>query len=257
MTWHPSEEDLILHRYGDAEAGETDRMDAHLAACPACRREWQDLAETLALVDGARVPEPRQGFEADLWGRLSRRLPARRRARWSAGSMGWVAGWAAAVALMTGAGFVASREMGAGAGRVPETAAGMSPARASAVRERVLLSALNDHFRQTEVLLVELLNAPDTETAELDFERASADDLLASGRLYRQTARQTGDVRLTEMLDDLEGVLVEVARSPQRVGPREVDAWRSRIDDNGLLFKVRAVNHEIRDRQHVLMTESE
>jgi hypothetical protein len=123
---------------------------------------------------------------------------------------------------------------------------------ALSARERVLLTALTDHFSQAELLLVELLNAP-AEPVALDFERSAADDLVASGRLYRQTARQTGDVEFAQLLDDLEGVLVEVARSPEPLDREDFESLRARIDDDGLLFKVRAVTTEVRDRQQTLI----
>ena len=45
------------------------------------------------------------------------------------------------------------------------------------------------------------MNAPESGGgAEFDFERASADDLVSSGRLYRETARQNGDLQLAQML---------------------------------------------------------
>jgi hypothetical protein len=50
------------------------------------------------------------------------------------------------------------------------------------------------------------------------------------------------------MLDDLEPVLVEVARSPVRLDQQDRDWLRTRIDDDNLLFKVRAVTSDIRER---------
>ena len=67
---------------------------------------------------------------------------------------------------------------------------------ASATRERVLLSALGDHFEQTENLLVEIKNAPDATHVDLGFEQQTARDLVAAGRLYRETATQDGDLEL-------------------------------------------------------------
>jgi hypothetical protein len=90
------------------------------------------------------------------------------------------------------------------------------------------------------MLLVELMNGPDRATADFEFARTTADDLVASGRLYRATAVSTGHRRLAAVLEDLEPVLVEVARSPEQVDSATVRSLRARIDDDGLLFKVRA-----------------
>jgi len=49
------------------------------------------------------------------------------------------------------------------------------------------------------------------------------------------------------MLDDLEPVLVEVARSSDRMADRERDWLRTRITDDNLLFKVRAMSTDLKD----------
>ena len=93
---------------------------------------------------------------------------------------------------------------------------------------------------------IELRNAPDVDA--LNVERVTADDLIAAGRLYRQTAEYTGHAGLVRMLDDLEPVLVEVARGADRMAERDRQWLRTRIEDDNLLFTVRAVNSDIRER---------
>ena len=67
-----------------------------------------------------------------------------------------------------------------------------------AARERVLLTALDDHFQRSEMLLIEVMNASASSSGdELGFERDTADDLVASSRLYRQTAAN-GNARLAQ-----------------------------------------------------------
>jgi hypothetical protein len=51
------------------------------------------------------------------------------------------------------------------------------------------------------------------------------------------------------VLDDVQTVLTEVARGPENPGKQDLAAIRSRIEDDDLLFKVRAVTNDIRDRQ--------
>jgi hypothetical protein len=75
----------------------------------------------------------------------------------------------------------------------------------------------------------------------------SADELVAAGRLYRQTAEDTGEQR-TQLLDEVEPVLVEVARNPERLIASDRQWLRTRIDDDALLFKVRAAASDVRER---------
>jgi hypothetical protein len=58
-------------------------------------------------------------------------------------------------------------------------------------------------------------------------------------------------------LEDLEAVLVEVARSPRALRAQEMDALRTRIEQDDLIFKVRVVTDEIRERQKTISTVSE
>jgi hypothetical protein len=49
------------------------------------------------------------------------------------------------------------------------------------------------------------------------------------------------------MLDDLEPVLVELARSPDRIDDQEREWLRARITDDNLLFKVRAMSTDLKE----------
>ena len=60
--WHPSDEDLILHFYGEAHAADARRIAEHVDQCAACRAAWMELDETLRLVDQARVRDRHRGL---------------------------------------------------------------------------------------------------------------------------------------------------------------------------------------------------
>jgi hypothetical protein len=81
-------------------------------------------------------------------------------------------------------------------------------------------------------------------------------DLVAAGRLYRETAKQNGDLELTTVLEDLERVLVDVAGSPERMNASDLKSLRARIEDDSLLFKVRALTTAVREREKTLTTQS-
>ncbi|HET9369227.1 MAG TPA: hypothetical protein VFO19_03240 [Vicinamibacterales bacterium] len=248
---HLSEDDLILRYYGETDADDTARTDAHLKACAICRDAWADLTETMKLVDAAPVPEPGPAFERVMWARVQQALPPKRMPFWSLRRLVPAAGLAATVVALVGLGWMWRSAI------EPAGSTGAARTDAAAVRERVLLTALDGHFEQTEMLLVELMNAPGDDQTELAFERSAADDLVTSGRLYRATAEQNGDIRLVRVLEEIETVLVDVARSPQKIDPVDLQSLRGRIDDENLLFKVRAVTNEIRGRQQSMNPVSE
>jgi hypothetical protein len=76
---------------------------------------------------------------------------------------------------------------------------------------------------------------------------------LAANRLYRETALRTGDTATAALLGDLERVLVDVAASPSTLTQGDLDEVRRRIDSNGLLFKVRVVSSDVRERQRAAL----
>lgn len=260
---HLTDEQLILHFYGEDTIDAEAEVDAHLSTCATCQATWAEIRDTLKMVDAASVPEPPQGFERVMWARIEQALPPRRRP-----SSIWRFMWipiTAAAAIVLAVGYVSIRNAhqpatttaSSGTGLTPVAARTTKPPDPAKTRERVLLTALDDHFQQMQVLLTELMNTPDNVRGELAFERASADDLVASGRMYRVTAEQNGDMQLAHMLEDLDSVLVEVARSPQKVNAADMKSIRSRIEGQSLLFKVRAVSNEIHNRQRDLLIADE
>jgi hypothetical protein len=255
---HLTDDDLILHFYGELPPVEAARVDGHLRACASCHDAWAELGETLKLVDAAAIPEPPDGFERVMWAKVQQALPVPRRSSfWTWRQVVPIASLAAVVVLA-----VTLSYKGPGKAPGPAVRPEMAPMVKTVVdpnrtSERVLLTALDGHFEQTELLLTELLNAPEDGAAGFDYERATADDLVASGRLYRMTAEQIGKQHLAAILEDLEPVLMEIARSPEKSNRKALKSLRSQIGDDDLLFKVRAVTNEIRERQQEMITTHE
>jgi hypothetical protein len=116
------------------------------------------------------------------------------------------------------------------------------------VRERVLLIAVGDHLERSQMVLVELAHADTSGELDISEERQLADDLVASNRLYRQTAQQMGQANVAGLLDELERVLVEVARGPSTMTMPQLADIQQRIESQGILFKVKVIGSEIRQQ---------
>jgi len=240
---HVPEDTLVLHRYGETTPDEAGQIEEHLAICPRCRAVRDDLAALATLLDREPVPEPDAGFNDRTWAAVARAV---RLSSAQPSESAWFRyRWIAAGALAAG---VAALVFGAASRRPPETTAEPVPTvGATAAGQRVLHAAFDEHLDQAEVLLVELMNAHDTSTDALEFERVTADDLLSTGRLYRLSAEQQGEWRIARMLDALEPVFVEVARSPEMDTAEHVERLQARIDDRALLFEVRALRTSLRE----------
>ena len=237
---HPSEEQLVLHYYGEAEAvGVAD----HLAACESCRDEYRSLQLVLNAVDGAAVPERPPEYGREIWRRIEAK--AGRSRRWPLAKI-WI--WAPAMAALLAVAFLAGRFWPRSGSSVPTAA--NSIAKAMPVRERVLLVAVGDHLERSQMILAEIENAPDSK-ARLDIagQRNTAEDLLQDNRLYRQTALRTGNAAMASVLDDLERVLAEIAHAPSDVSSRDLEDLRRRIESQGLLFKVRVIGAKVREKE--------
>ena len=61
----------------------------------------------------------------------------------------------------------------------------------------------------------------------MSIERERAEELVAANRLYRQTATATGDAAVSELLDELERILVELAAGPDTLSARDIERVQS------------------------------
>ena len=244
MSTHTTEDDLVLHYYGELEGPEEQAVRTHLAACTDCHRSYARLQRVMAAVDSVPAPALGSAFERTVWARLEPALPPRR------GWLSWFVlspanlAWVGAVLVLVAGAFFAGRMT-----RTPPAAA-TQVASAEQIREGVLLVDLGEHLDRSQNMLVELVSAdPATAGQELVHERTRAQELVAANRLYRQTAMQSGDVAVGQLLDELEKLLVELAASPDQLATEDVERVQQRIAAKDLLFKVRVVSSAVRERQ--------
>jgi hypothetical protein len=251
---HLSEEQIVLHYYGDAEDGAS--VTQHMSECASCREKFERVQAMLRQIEPIEVPEPFAGFEEKTWLKLRDQLPEKQ---------SWLAGWFSSpkqwaftgsmVALLVAA-FVAGRYWPKPvavntSGQVVAGSTSPSPAPANP-QQQVVLVAVGSHLERSEMLLVEIMNA-DTGTGShspLDFstEQGRARDLLDANHLYRVSAQQAGDPKIAHLLDQLGLVLAEVANSPEKMSSRDLKEIRGTIESEGLLFKVRVVGSDVNSR---------
>jgi hypothetical protein len=233
---HLSEEELILHYYG--EGGDSLTAERHIDECRDCREQYASLQRVLNTVDAFPVPERGEEYGAAVWRRIEGRLGRR---RWWTAAPVWRWAWAgtAVAALMAVAFF---------AGRFYPQPRPATLAENGKVRERVLLVAVGDYLERSQMVLVELANADGSRPLDVSSEQELARDLVSETRLYRQTAASTGASEISGVLDELERVLVDIASGPSRLSPGQVEEWRERLDAAGIIFKIRVVNSNVRSR---------
>lgn len=251
---HLSEDDLILHYYGEGVASDEEaRVAQHLEACEPCRGAFDALRRVMEMIDAAPVPEPGPAFERTVWARLQGEILPGRISGWSAvrkfirdefRPLAFAGGLAAVILAVILWQFDLNFSRTVPGEPVP------AAADAEAHRSAVLLTAVSDHIEQSEFVLVELANAePQDAALDVSLERTAAGDLVSAGRLYRETARQTGDLELAALLEELELVLVEIARGPEALSAQQLEDLRAQIDQQELIFKLRVLAADVRARQ--------
>ena len=251
---HLTEEDLVLHYYGELPPSGESAAAVHLAACPDCRAEYTTLQRILGAVDETSVSQVDlpSSFERTVWARLEPNLPREQR--------GWIAwlmaspaplGVAASIVVLVVGAFFAGRAFTPAPPAVPAPATAAAPVSTSVdqFRERVLLADLGDHLARSQMVLVELVSAESGEPGDRSGERARVEQLVADSRLYRQTAEDTGDTAVSDLLDEIERVLTELAAGPEQMSAQALADIRHRIEARDLLFKVRVIASEVRQRQ--------
>ena len=242
MTNHLSEEELILHYYG--EEGDPFGAEQHLEQCEECRAHYGCLQRVLNVVDTLPVPARGEEYGAEVWRRIEGRLPSRRRWWIPEGSWRW-AGAAAALASLLVVAFLAGR-------MYPTVHRKAAPAETVADQqagERVLLVAVGDFLERSQMVLIELNNANPSDKLDISAERERAAGLVHEDRLYRQTALRTGNTAMAGVLDELERMLVDIAHQPSQMTPEDLENLQHRLESAGILIKIRVLGTNVKQQQ--------
>jgi hypothetical protein len=231
---HPSEGDLILLYYGEGRVSPS--VEAHLAECQACAEAFAALRADLSSIGEDPVPARGEDYGARVWSALQPRLGSRFGAR-RARTVRW---WApAALAASLVAAFLVGRHY-------PSPSPAAIPEQA---RERIFVVMVGDHLERSEMVLLEVANGEGKDPVDVRAAQESAENLVAANRLFRLSARRAGEPGVASVLDELERVLLEVARGPAQLGPEERAQLRRRIESGDLLFKVRVLESTMRSKE--------
>jgi hypothetical protein len=108
--------------------------------------------------------------------------------------------------------------------------------------------AIIDHLERSERVLLDLANAGASDV-DVSEEQAWAAELVDANRLYRDAAAQAGESTTALVLDDLERSLLDIVHAPAKLTPTELEDVRARLESAALLFKVRVLSNELRERE--------
>jgi hypothetical protein len=237
---------MIEAYYGELAEEARAAFERHLAACPACGREYAALREILGLMDKRERPDPGPDFWDGYWDRLSRRLVwestdvrahrpslAARLAGFAARLPRWSLQAAGAAALL----LIGSRLIGP-SGRPGATVASVRPAGSGT--EAVVQAG--NFIERSKVLLLGLVNYdPATEDAyafDLDGKKTVSRRLLAEAPGIRQGLNRPGERRLRELVGDLERILLQIANLEAGQDLEGVELVRQGVDRQDLFLRI-------------------
>jgi hypothetical protein len=217
MNEHLTDEDLVLHHYGEAN------FAAHLAECGGCRARRAALGRTLDLAGVQGVPDSGAEYGRAVWRSIAPKLAPRR----GSGAAWWV--WSGAAAAVVAVAFLAGRWT---------APAPLATAISVDARQRVFEAALADHLDRAQVMLTQLANDPAGAPEE------TLGDIVAASRLYRQVANRLNQPGLALLLEDVERVFVEAAH----LEPGARRLLQRRLRANDLPFQVMAVKTRLQQK---------
>jgi hypothetical protein len=263
---HYSEDELTLYYYGEGRRRAD--VERHLDGCADCAKVYREIAGTLAMIAAPEVPERGDQYGLEVWQRIRHRLPEQEP------GFGWFGrfagfdrfvGFVAAAAVLMLAAFIAGRtwnrpdptssatntssspNLNPSNPSNPANPANLANPGGADARQRILITSVADHLDRSERVLTDIMNAPDR--SDISAAQGWAEDLLTTSRLYRQDAVDAGEQSVATVLDDLERSLLEIVHSPSQISAADLEQIRRRIDAAALLFKVRVMSDELRQRE--------
>jgi hypothetical protein len=230
---------IELYFYGELDAVDGARIDAHLLGCAACREALEEMSVIrAALASRPDVSAPEGGDWSAFMARLDHviradvRQPAvPKRSRFSAKAgadvrratvrpsyVGYLA-MAALLALVTvSVLFVArSREATIVPDSGPRTTENgpRTPDPGPRTADRQLVSLSERHFERSKLVVLGMATK-NAAQADWQYERELAEGLLNDTRMYRITAEGRGMTRLAGVLRDLEIVLLQTSLTDEK-----------------------------------------
>ncbi len=230
ITQPITDNDLILYFYRDGlDARRIGEIDDALFASPPLRRRYDALKRMLMNVDSAPAISPDPEFTERIWRKLSAQIDDKPLRRMTPRRVYTPLKFAMAASVL----LAVAASIGYYAGR----ASSPVPVQ-NAMASRVLDAYVADHLRATEGLLLTASNSDSSEV--LAGNRALAQSLVESNRLYALAAVRAGNTRLADFLRQLEPVLLDLANQPADASVQSIDGLRDYLRKTDLLFEVRA-----------------
>jgi hypothetical protein len=258
----------LLH-YAALDPIERAGIEAHLAACPGCSREWSETRRLLGRIEEAAA-FPRQG-EVD-WERFARDTVARARAAAAAPAgrrppspfpvLPALARWGAVLAAAMLIAFAALSLLRrpspideGGFPRAQDESASRESMRRSAefIEGRLARRGAARYLEDSRALLVGLVQSKARcrkEHGDLDvtLEKERSRQLLRRKNLYEGDLTGLEDQRLAALVGQLESILIQVSSLNDCAAARQIHELGDQIERRQILLRIDLVTREMKGR---------
>ena len=233
--------------YGELTADEKKDFDNHLTACSACAVEFNQLRETLTIMDRRKRDEPDEAYWSNYWQRLSAKLDEQPESRAKVFKLfpesvrvpAWAYGIAAVFLIFFGV--YLGRNYFASHDTVSE---GSTPATGTQPRTASASDTLDDralaYLERSRNLLIGLVN--------LDSSGRSSPNLARQQQASRQLIDQAAYLKVAlnkpnrqlmrQLILDLEVILLQLANVEVKPGVPAVELVKRGVDQKSILLKI-------------------
>jgi len=234
--------------FGELDMKTKEKLDRHLAACPACSELFREMKETLEAMAEDPTPDPGPDFWEHYWDALALRMgrealnseavlspgrPSGRRFRpWTRLALGT----AAAAALIIIGIFI-----GRTLDRAPGDILSRAPTIQPAATPTPLFIRTSHYLRRSKVLLLAVVNF-DPATGDLyglnpELQKRTSGELVREAVVLKKELKGT-DPRLEQLVSDLERIFLQIANLKAEGDLAEVEVIRSGLEQNDILFRI-------------------
>ena len=243
---------MVEALYDDLDDDRKRPFDAHLQSCPDCARLYQQMAETLLIMDAREPTEPDEALWSGYTERLDGRLESQQQSRTMLQRKPFFGSFTqpqhpafrlGAIAALLLVGIFLGKWIWTGehptepADRTTVSKSSQTDPAMVAVEDRA-----RSYLQKSKILLLALDNfdpkTDDTVTLNLQSQRQISESLVQEAEYLKTALDDPAETRLRELIGDLEIILLQIANLEDEHDLAAVEMVQKGVDKQGVLFRI-------------------
>jgi hypothetical protein len=237
---------MVAALYDELDRRQRETLDRHLRSCSACAQHYRQMSETLGVMSEREKPERDEAFWTSYFEQLAPRLESGAVEQLTVRFPAWSrhpafrAGAAAALILV---GVLLGKWVWQ-KDRPQASAPGpiVSAPYPGHVTVTEPVHRAEAYLQRSKVLLLALANFdPATDNAatlNLPTQRQISESLVQEAMVLKSELSDTAELRLRELVDDLEVILLQIANLENEHDLAAIELVRSSVTNQALLFRI-------------------